>query len=730
MVRLSPFARNDGTYSILLTPYPYYHDICLMETAEKEILLKVNGMHCQSCASTVTSTLKQQGMEDVNVSYTACEATFANPQHKDLNAIIKSINNLGYSASLPTPDKEEKVSYALEIRVAISTLLTLPLFLHMFLPIMFLHDPLVQLGLCLPVFIMGLLYFGKSAWGSLMVKTPNMDVLITMGFLASFIYSLIAMRHYPVMVHMPFFETCATIITLVFTGNLIEKRSVRQTTSALTELLKIQKQKARKVVSHGSHEDTIEMDYRDLQIGDILQVGKGESIPVDGVLMEGTASVNESMVTGESVPVVKNTGDILTGGTIVVKGHLRMRAEKVGNDTVVAGIIDMVKKAQGSAPKIQRIGDKVSAVFVPIVLGIAVLTFILCKYAFNLTLENSILNSIGVLVVACPCAMGLATPTAVAVALGRAAQKGILIKGADTMEALAEIKTIALDKTGTLTTGAFAVRQISPESEEVKNILFSMEAFSTHPIAKSIAAHLKDSAKKITLSNVHEEEGLGLKASDSEGHIYKLGSYKVAEKLTTESHHSAYLVKDDKLIATIDLEDEIRKNAETALRELELDGIHIVMISGDKKEKCEELAKKLGIPEVHAEQLPYQKLDRISNLSKTSPTAMVGDGINDAPALAMANVGISLGAATKIAMQSAQVLLLSDNDLQQLPKVFSISKKTLRVIKQNLFWAFVYNIVTIPLAATGILSPMASAFSMAFSDVVVIGNSLRLKRMI
>ncbi|HXP49051.1 MAG TPA: HAD-IC family P-type ATPase, partial [Bacteroidia bacterium] len=198
----------------------------------------------------------------------------------------------------------------------------------------------------------------------------------------------------------------------------------------------------------------------------------------------------------------------------------------------------------------------------------------------------------------------------------------------------------------------------------------------------------------------------------------------------TESHHSVYLVKDGKLIATIDLEDEIRKNAETALCELEQDGIHIVMISGDKKEKCEELAKKLGIPEVHAEQLPYQKLDRISNLSKTSPTAMVGDGINDAPALAMANVGISLGAATKIAMQSAQVLLLSDNDLQQLPKVFTISKKTLRVIKQNLFWAFVYNIVTIPLAATGILSPMASAFSMAFSDVVVIGNSLRLKRMI
>ncbi len=697
---------------------------------ETEVVLRVNGMHCNSCAATVTSTLKQQGMEDVNVSYTACEATFANPQHKDVEAIIKSINSLGYAASLPTPDKEEKVSYGLEIRVAIAAVLTLPLFLHMFLPIMFLHNALVQLGLCLPVFIMGLLYFGKSAWGSLKVKTPNMDVLITMGFCASFVYSLLAMRHYPIMTHTAFFETCSTIITLVLVGNLIEKRSVSQTTSALTSLLKIQKQKARRVVSHEGHEDTVETDYRDLQIGDILQVVKGESIPVDGILTEGSASVNESMITGESAAVLKNIGDTLTGGTIIVNGHLHMRAEKVGNQTVVAGIIDMVKKAQGSAPKIQRIGDKVSAVFVPIVMGIAALTFILCKYAFHLTLENSILNSIGVLVVACPCAMGLATPTAVAVALGRAAQKGILIKGADTMEALAEIKTIALDKTGTLTTGAFAVKNISPLTDEIKNVLFSMEQYSTHPIAKSIVAHLKDSAKKITLNNVQEEEGLGLKATDGDGHNYKLGSYKVAEKLTDDKSHSAYLIKDDKLIATIDLEDEIRKNAETAIRELEQEGIHIVMISGDKKEKCEEIASKLGITEVHAEQLPYQKFDRISALSQQSPTAMVGDGINDAPALAMANVGISLGAATKIAMQSAQVLLLSDNDLQQLPKVFTISKKTLRVIKQNLFWAFVYNIVAIPLAASGILSPMASAFSMAFSDVIVIGNSLRLKRMI
>jgi len=706
--------------------------------AEKvEITLDVTGMHCQSCANTVAGTLKEQGMQDVKVSYTNNEAVFTTTQNNKLDKVIKSINNLGYHAHIHGEDTEttEKPSYGLEIRLAICAILTLPLFIHMFFQFMLLHNPLVQLLLCTPVFIIGILYFGKSAWGSVKVKSPNMDVLITMGFSAAYLYSLIAMRHYPIMpAHPLFFETSATIVTLVLLGNFMEKRSVKQTTSALTELLKIQKLKAHKVVMHDGHEDLVETDHRDLLKGDILQVNKGESIPVDGIITEGKASVNEAMISGESLPVNKSVGDSLIGGTHIVNGNLRMRAEKVGKETVVAHIIDMVKKAQGSTPKIQRIGDKVSAIFVPVVIGISALTFLLAYFAFHSSLETSILNAIAVLVVACPCAMGLATPTAVAVALGQAAKKGILIKGADTMEAIVGIKNIALDKTGTLTTGAFSIKNINAlnglPKNEVENIIYSMEQYSTHPIAQSITSSLNGKANRVAFTNIEEEEGIGMKALDETGHKYQLGSYKIADKLTTENHHSVYLTKDDNLIATIDLEDTLRKGAESAIADVKKAGIHVVMVSGDKQAKCKEVADKLNIDEVHAEQLPYQKLDEISRLAKAAPTAMVGDGINDAPALAMASVGISLGGATKIAMQSAQVILLGSNDLSQLPDVFTISKTTLKIIKQNLFWAFLYNIIAIPLAASGILSPMAGAFAMSFSDVIVIGNSLRLKRLL
>lgn len=706
--------------------------------AEKcEITLDIEGMHCQSCANTVASTLKDNGMEEVKVNYAANEAVFITDKKDKLDTVIHSINKLGYKAHVHGESTEEqaKPSYGLEIRLIICTALTLPLFLHMFLPFELLHSPLVQLLLCLPVFVIGLLYFGKSAWGSLMAKSPNMDVLITMGFSAAFIYSLIVMRHFPLPpAHPLYFETSATIITLVLLGNFMEKRSVRQTTSALTELLKIQKLKAHKVMVHDGHEMLMDTDYRDLQVGDILQVNKGESIPVDGVIIEGEASLNESMVSGESIPVSKTKGTSVIGGTIVVNGHVRMKAEKVGKDTVVSHIIDMVKKAQGSAPKIQRLGDKVSAVFVPAVIGGAGLTFVITYLLLHLSLENAVLNTIAVLVVACPCAMGLATPTAVAVALGKAAKEGILIKGASTMEAIVGIKNMALDKTGTLTTGSFSLKSINTlngiAQNEVENIVFSMEQYSTHPIAQSISASLKNKATRINLKDVTEQEGLGLTATDEKGHKYTIGSYKIAEKLTAETEHSVYLIKDGALAATIDLEDTLRNHAKQAIEGIKQLGIHVVMISGDKEAKCREVSQKLGIDEIHAEQLPYQKLDEISRLTKSAPTAMVGDGINDAPALAMANVGISLGAATKIAMQSAQVILLGDNDLSQLPKVFSISKITLRIIKQNLFWAFFYNIIAIPLAASGIISPMLSALSMAFSDVIVVGNSLRLKRIL
>lgn len=708
-----------------------------------EVSLDIEGMHCQSCANTIANALKKEGLEQVKVNYLSKEATFTTGEKGNVNKAIKSIERAGYSAHLHGADDTDTLSespsawrtYKLQIRFTGSAILTAPLLLHMFLPIEWLHNPLVQLLICLPVFVSGLLYFGKSAWGSLRARYPNMDVLITMGFSAAFLYSILVMRHYPIISPHPlYFDTCATIITLVLLGNLVESRSVKQTTSAITDLLKIQKQKATKIINHGGKEEFVSTDYKALKVGDILLVKKGEGIPVDGIITDGAASINEAMVSGESQPVNKKAGDTVIGGAILVDGLMRFRAEQVGKDTIVAHIIEMVKKAEESAPKIQRIGDKVSAVFVPVVVGVSVLTFVLAKFLFKLNIEDSMLHSIAVLVIACPCAMGLATPTAVAVALGTAARKGILIKGAATMEAVVSIRTLAFDKTGTLTTGAFSVNNISlyngAAQESVDNMLYSMEQHSAHPIAQSISDFLKTRATKVALKEIYEEEGVGMKAKDEAGHSYLLGSYKVAEKATRESHHSVYLLQDDKLMATVDIEDTICKNAASAVSELKKMGIHTVMLTGDKQTAAAKIASAVGIDEVHAEQLPYQKLDEISRLSGISPTAMVGDGINDAPALAMANLGISLGGATKIAMQAAQIILLGEHDLSQLPLVFKISAATLKVIKQNLFWALLYNVVAIPLAASGMISPIWSALAMSFSDVIVVGNSLRLKKVL
>ncbi len=709
---------------------------------QSDITLDIEGMHCQSCANTITSALKGQGLENVKVDYLAKEATFFVDDKRKVAEAIKTIERSGYKARIhndgivgAAPPQTIWQKFGLQIRFAGAAILTAPLLLHMLLNINALHDPLVQFMFCLPVFVTGLFYFGRSAWGSLRAKSANMDVLITLGFSAAFLYSLIVMRHYPLISPHPlYFDTCATIITLVLLGNMIESRSVKGTTSALTELLKIQKQKANKIVLQNGKEEIVATDYEELQKGDMLLVKKGESIPVDGTITEGVASVNESMVTGESIPVTRQQGEAVIGGTIVVGGHLRFRAEKVGKDTVVAHIISMVKSAESSAPRIQRIGDRVSAVFVPVVIGISVLTFITAYLLLHLSIENSILHSIAVLVIACPCAMGLATPTAVAVAMGMAARKGILIKGASTMEAVVAIKNVAFDKTGTLTTGAFTVKNISlfngAAPEFVNSILYSMEQYSTHPIARSITGFLEGKCAKIVLKEIEEKEGTGMSAKDEAGRIYLLGSYKIAAGLTDEAHHAVYLVQDEKLIAAVDLEDAICKNAVSAVAELKKMAIHTVMLTGDKQSAAEQIAAEIGIDEVHAGQLPYQKLDEISRLSGISPTAMVGDGINDAPALAIANLGISLGGATKIAMQAASVILLGEHDLSQLPMVFKISRATLRVIKQNLFWALLYNVVAIPLAATGVLSPVWSALAMSFSDVIVVGNSLRLKRMI
>lgn len=702
--------------------------------SQQNVTLNIEGMSCTNCASGIEKFLEKEGLKDIHVNFATTEATFTiDPDKKKVENIIKGIDSLGYKAHLHehghthTPGE----SSAVEKKFYFCLLFTIPLFLHMVLPFGILHHPLFQLVLSIPVILVGVRHFGKSAWSSLKMGIPNMDVLISIGSGAAFIYSLIGTIQYygtPEVHTYLFYETAATIITLVLLGNVLEHRSVKQTTTAIEELSKIQVTKAKKILTSDA---IVEVGFEDIKVGDILLINTGDKVPVDGEIIWGEATVDESMISGESLPVDKTVKDKVIGGTIVVNGSIKMIAQLVGKDTLLSRIIELVKNAQQSKPAIQRIGDKVSAIFVPVVVGIALATFLLSYFVFDISMQASLMHSIAVLVISCPCAMGLATPTAVIVGIGRAAKNGILIKGGKTLEDFASIKNIVFDKTGTLTTGNFKIKNIRyyHETEEyVKGLIYKLESHSTHPIAVSLTDSLKESAagSSIVFTSVQEEKGLGIKARD-EKNTYQIGSFATAKHLTEDDTHTVYLQKNNVLIATLDIEDEIRKNAKETLALLKKQGLNLILLSGDTHKKCKEIALHLGIDTVYSEQLPQDKLEIINRLVAQSPTAMVGDGINDAPSLESATVGISLSNATQVAIQSAQVILLKGDDLSFLTYAYQISKHTLTTIKQNLFWAFFYNVVAIPIAAIGLLNPMVAALAMAFSDVVVVGNSLRLK---
>jgi len=702
-----------------------------MSKSEK-ITLNVEGMTCANCALGIKKQLEKQGLEDVNVNFSTGEASYKGSDKLSLEEIKGSINGLGYKVIDEVNEAEGGLS-PIEKKFYFTLIFTLPLFFHMFFPSDFiLNNVWVQLGLCIPVFVIGLLHFGKSALGSLKSGVPNMDVLIVIGITSAFGYSLYGTMAYlglPEAHNYLFYETAATITSLVLLGNVLEYRSVKQTTTAIKELNQLQKTEAKRVLPNG---DIELVDYKDINENDVLQFNSGDKIAVDGEIIWGDGVINEAMISGESTPVIKSIGDKVVGGTIVEDGSIKMKAEKVGSETVLSKIIEMVKNAQQDQPAIQKLGDKVSAIFVPIVLGISALTFVLAYFVFDLALQQAIMQSIAVLVISCPCAMGLATPTAVMVGIGRAAKKGILIKGGSTLEQFAIGKNIVFDKTGTLTTGNFAIKNTKlyalAEEQELKNILFSLEQHSSHPIAKSIVAYLKAEATNIELTDVNEIKGKGIEAKDAQGNQYQLGSYRLAKELTDNQSHSIYLIKNKELIAGVDIEDELKDNVAETITLLNQQGLNTVMLSGDKDEKCQELAKQIGIKTVFSQQLPEEKLIKVDELQQTNPTIMVGDGINDAPALAKASVGISLSNATQVAVQTAQIVLLNDKDLSQVYEAYLISKHTLKTIKQNLFWAFFYNVVAIPIAAFGFLNPMVAALAMAFSDVIVIGNSIRLKR--
>lgn len=694
---------------------------------------KVEGMTCGNCALAINKYLQKSGAKDVSVNPVDGDVSFKINGEATEEKLAQGVNSLGYKvaevAGIKSQNKPRFLSTNLQ-RFWFCLPFTVVLMSHM-IPALHIHwlmNHWVQMGLSLPPFIVGMHHFGRSAIKSVRNGLPNMNVLITIGAASAFFYSL-AGTLMGLGDDYLFYETAATIITLVFFGEYLEHASVQSTQRSLKALVKSQKVMANMIAFDENHQEVIlPLENTALKVGDLILIRTGEQVPVDCKILWGDAQVNEALLTGESLPLTKTKKDTLIGGSIVEEGTVKAQVTAVGNDTVLSNILTLVKRAQGEKPPVQLMADRISAIFVPVVLGIAALTLIL-NWIFLNDFGAALMRSIAVLVIACPCAMGLATPAAIAVGLGRAARNGILFRNAKSLELFKNIRQVVFDKTGTLTTGRFAVESFQLANsniteEEFKRIVFSLEKYSTHPLAKSIAGQWKDT-KEVRWKNIEEIKGKGMQATDAEGNSFLAGSYAFAAQLTNDSSHAVYVIKNNELLGWVDLQDEARPEAKTVIDYLKRGGIKTILLSGDRYAKCKQLADNLGIDEVIAEQSPEQKLRKIADLTAIQPTVMVGDGINDAPALAKATIGISMSEASQLAMQSAQVVLMNSG-LKKLPVALGLGRHTYITIKQNLFWAFFYNIIAIPVAALGFLTPTFGALVMGLSDVVLGVNSVRL----
>lgn len=707
-----------------------------IHTDMKTVKCKVEGMSCSGCVNNITRYLEKSGMKQVSVSLATGDVQFEADEAAVLDPVWNGIEQMGYHVVREEESgRKRSGNMPLLVRWIVCLLFTLPLLLHMWVSWEWLHLAWVQALLATPVVVIGLLHFGKSAWHAVRNGAANMDVLITMGVVAGYVYSMLAWlfpslfgtAHPPV-----YFEAPAAIISFVLLGNWLEQKAVRRTASAVEELLRLQVTRAHRVdpVS-GRIED---VDNRLLQVQDEVLIREGEQVPADGVIVWGEAWVNEALFTGESAPVKRRQGDQLIGGTILQQGAVRAQVQAVGQQTVLGRMIALVQQAQARKPSVQRLADRISALFVPAVVAIAVLTVIVSMGIFHLPLSAALLRAMAVLVIACPCAMGLATPAAIMVGLGRAGKMGILIKDPEVLEKIRKLHTIVFDKTGTLTRGQPTIArsacfQVSEQS--FRAIVAALEQHSTHPVARAVEREWGRYAA-FEFVRVEEKKGWGVEGVDSQGNIYRLGNSRwFAQDLELPLGHQLYLVRKSaadsqaELLGWIDLADELRPEAGEVLGRLKQQGYRIVMLSGDRREACEAVARELGIEEIYAEQTPEGKQQVLHRLMEQGVVAMVGDGINDAPALAQADISIAVAEASTITMQSASMVLLG-NSLQQLPVALQLARHTYRTIQENLLWALAYNLVAIPAAALGALSPVIAAFSMGFSDLVLVINSLRL----
>ena len=702
-----------------------------MEEA-KTIRWNVEGMDCSSCAISIQRYLEKQGMRNVKVNYANGDVIFEPNGDFVTDKITKGIESLGYNVASRQKEITRKKAFLSTHKQKFLFCLpfTAVLMLHMIpgLHLEWLMNPWLQLALCIPVYIVGMSFFGRSAIKSLRNGLPNMNVLIALGATAAFIYSL-----YGTLIgqaeNFLFYETSAAIITLVFLGNYLENASIQSTQKELNKLVRSQKVMANLIGFDDQYKEHIfPVENTKLKTGDLVLIRSGEQVPADCKILWGDAQVSEALITGESLPISKAGKDKLIGGSLMVEGTVKAQVTAAGDDTVLSRIINLMKQAQGEQPPVQQLADKISAIFVPVVIGIAIITLSVNWIVLN-EFTPALMRSIAVLVIACPCAMGLATPAAIAVGLGRGAKNGILFRKARSLELFKNIKQVVFDKTGTLTTGEFQIADFKLQhknlsEDDFKRIVFSLEKYSNHPIAKSISKNWKTD-NELKWKKIEEIKGKGMRAEDQDGNVYWAGSFKVAEKFTDDESHNIYVTKNNELLGWVDVKDELRPETKMVVSYLQSKGIKTIVLSGDRYKKTKALADEIGIDEVIAEQTPEQKLQKIAELNAATPTAMVGDGINDAPALAKATIGISMSDASQIAMQSAQVVLMSQG-LKKLPMALGLGKHTFITIKQNLFWAFFYNIIAIPVAALGFLTPTFGALVMGLSDVVLAINSVRL----
>jgi len=746
-------------------------------TATRKSIFPVRGMTCASCVARVEEALSGvPGVVSTSVNLASEKATVEYMEGIEPTDLRRAVKDAGYELGSEAETLEDVATTALREtravrkRLILAVSLAIPIFVLSMLAPDFAGKLYLLWALATPVqFWVGWRFY-RGAWGALRHRTADMNTLIAVGTSAAYFYSMVAVL-FPglfiaggLKIHV-YFDTAAMIIALILLGRFLEARARGQTSQAIKKLIGL-KPKTAAVIRNG---EEMEIPVDDVQVGDLIMVRPGERVPVDGVIRKGYSSIDESMITGESIPVEKKTGDEVISATINRTGSFQFEATKVGKDTTLAQIIRLVEEAQGSKAPIQRLADIIASYFVPIVIGIAIVTFIIWYFVGPTpTLTFALLNFVAVLIIACPCALGLATPTAIIVGTGKGAEHGVLIRSAEALERSHKISAVLLDKTGTLTRGEPRVTDIiavpSSAQEEVLRLAASAEHGSEHPLGEAIVkAALEKKLEISQASDFNAIPGYGIQAL-VEGKKLILGNLRLmkdrsialngmekeANRLREKGNTVMFLGMNGKVTGIIALADTLKPNAREALEEIHKMGIELVMLTGDNQRTAESIAREAGIDRVLAEVLPEHKAQEVKKLQEEGKVvAMVGDGINDAPALAQADVGIAIGTGTDVAIETGDITLIR-GDLGGIVTAVSLSKRTMRTIKQNLFWAFAYNTVLIPVAAGvlylafgqsgvpsglhfilgnhGFLNPILAAAAMAASSITVVSNSLRLRR--